>query len=178
MQISLIAALDRNNLIGADQEMPWHLPADLKRFKAITMGKPIVMGRKTYETLGRPLPGRHNIILTHNREYQAEGCTVVHSIDEALEVTSDATEVMIIGGGAIYRQFLPLASRLYLTLIDATFEGDTYFPAIDYEQWQIVSEEQHPQDERNPYPFRLLILERKNAGDPAAQSSTSEQLAR
>lgn len=174
MQISLIAALDRNNLIGADQGMPWRLPADLKRFKAITMGKPIIMGRKTHETIGRPLPGRHNIILTRNPEYETEGCTVVHSIDEALQATSDAAEVMVIGGGAIYRQFLPLAHRLYLTLIDAAFEGDTHFPTIDWDQWEIVSEEQFTQDERNPYPFRLVILERKNAGDPAAQSTIDE----
>lgn len=168
MQISLIAALDRNNLIGADQGMPWRLPADLKRFKALTMGKPIVMGRKTYETIGRPLPGRQNIVLTRDQDYEAPGCVVVHSIEDALKVSSDAPEVMIIGGGAIYRQFLPLASRLYLTLIDATFEGDTYFPDINCDNWQMVSEETFDQDQQNPYPVRLVILERKRAGHPAS----------
>lgn len=171
MKISLVVAMDRNRLIGNDGELPWRLPADLKQFKALTMGKPIIMGRRTHESIGRPLPGRHNIVLTRQRQYSAPGCTVAHSIPQALEAAGEADEAMVIGGSAIYRQFLALAGRIYLTLIDAAFSGDTYFPEFDWEEWNIISEEERQPDARNPHPFRLLILERKECGwqeDPPA----------
>lgn len=164
MKISLVVAMDRNRLIGNDGKLPWRLPADLKQFKARTMGKPIIMGRRTHESIGRPLPGRHNIVLTRQRQYSAPGCTVAHSIPQALEAAGDAEEAMVIGGSAIYRQFLPLAGRIYLTLIDAAFSGDTHFPEIDWEEWKVISEEERLPDARNPHPFRLLILERKECG--------------
>ncbi|MDX1687598.1 MAG: dihydrofolate reductase, partial [Candidatus Promineifilaceae bacterium] len=110
-RISLIAALDRNGVIGDDGRIPWRLPADLKYFKRVTMGKPLIMGRKTYESIGRPLPGRQNIVLTRQRDYRAPGCTVVHSLEEALAAAGDAEEVMVAGGGSVYRQFLPRADR-------------------------------------------------------------------
>jgi dihydrofolate reductase len=161
MEISLIAALDNNNLIGAGGEIPWHLPADLRYFKATTMGKPLLMGRKTYESIGKPLPGRHNIVLTRRPNYQAPRCTVVHSIPAALAAAGDADELMVIGGGAVYEALLPHADRLYLTYVDALFDGDTYFPPISPEVWQVVSEEAHPADAKNPYPYRFVVLERR-----------------
>lgn len=168
MLISLIAAMDRNHLIGADGSLPWHLPADLKRFKAITMGKPIVMGRKTYESIGQPLPGRHNIVVTRNRNYRAPGCTVVHSPDAALAAAGNAEEILIAGGGQLYRHFLPQAHRLYLTLIEATFSGDTYFPYFSEEEWERILEEEHEADEENPYDFRFIILARRESNERSA----------
>lgn len=160
MEISLIAALDRNHVIGAGGEIPWHLPADLRYFKATTMGKPVVMGRKTYESIGRPLPGRQNIVLTRQSDYEAPGCIVVHSLPDALAAAGSAPELMVIGGATVYRAFLPLADRLYLTYVDAVFHGDTCFPPFDPDAWQVVREEQHPPDARNPYPYRFVVLER------------------
>ena len=160
MEISLIAALDRNRLIGAGGQIPWRLPADLRYFKATTMGKPVVMGRKTHESIGRPLPGRENIVLTRRPDYRAPGCTVVHSIAAALAAAGDAPELMVIGGSTVYGAFLPMADRLYLTYIDAAFDGDTYFPPFDREAWQVACEEAHSPDARNPYPYRFVVLER------------------
>lgn len=161
MRISFILAMDRNNVIGADGGLPWHLPADLRYFKSVTMGKPLIMGRKTYETIGKPLPGRKNIVMTRDETYKAPGCTVVHTRQEALEAAGDALEIMIIGGAEIYGQFLPQADRIYLTRIDEAFEGDTVFPQLAAEQWRTVSEEAHEADERNPHPFCWLVLERR-----------------
>lgn len=161
MTVSLILAMDRNRVIGAGGSLPWRLPADMKYFKARTMGKPIVMGRRTYETIGRPLPGRHNIVVTRQRKYQAPGCTVVHSPQGALAATGSAPEVMIIGGAEIYRRFLPQADRIYLTLVDASLEGDTFFPELSPEEWHVVWEERHDADEQNPYAYRFLVLERR-----------------
>jgi dihydrofolate reductase len=160
MRIALIAALDRNGLIGRDNALPWQLPADLQHFKRTTMGKPILMGRKTWESLGRPLPGRHNIVLTRDPAYRAEGATVVDSIDAALAAAGDAEEVMVIGGSAFYRAMLPQATRLYLTRIDAEFEGDAWFPEIDARDWQETARESHAPDERNPHPYAFVTLER------------------
>jgi dihydrofolate reductase len=134
MTVSLIVAMGRNRVIGADNKMPWHLSADLRRFKQITLGKPIVMGRRTHESIGRPLPGRKNIVLTSDRYYAAPGCTVVHGLEEALEA-ADADEVMIIGGSSLYREFLPRAERIHLTLIHREFAGDTFFPEFDSREW-------------------------------------------
>jgi dihydrofolate reductase len=161
--ISLIAAMDRNRLIGADGRIPWHLPDDMRWFREQTMGKPVIMGRKTYESIPdrfRPLPGRLNIILTHNWFYQTDGATVVHSIKDALAAAGEAEELMVIGGVAVYGQLLPQASRLYLTLIDAEFEGDAYFPEINPANWTEQYREIHHTDERHPFPFSWVVLER------------------
>lgn len=160
-RISLIAALDRNGVIGDGGNIPWRLPADLKYFKRVTMGKPLIMGRKTHESIGRPLPGRKNIVLTHQRDYEAPGCTVVHSIEEALAAADDAEEVMVAGGGSVYRQLLSYANRLYLTFVETTVEGDTTFPSIDPEEWQLVFEEGYPANEDNPFPYRFTIFEKR-----------------
>jgi dihydrofolate reductase len=132
MKISLIAAMGENRVIGVDNRMPWHLSADLKRFRQITLGKPILMGRRTHESIGKPLPGRENIVLTRDSAYQSPGCTLVHNRDQAVRAAGDAPELMVIGGAGLYQEFLPLADRLYLTLIQHTFEGDTFFPTIDW----------------------------------------------
>lgn len=160
MIISLIVAMDRNGVIGSQGGMPWRLPADLRYFKKVTMGKPVVMGRKTFKSIGKPLPGRHNIVLTRSHSFAAPGCTVVHSPAAALTAAGNAEEVMIIGGAEIYRQFLPCSDRIYLTRIDAAFEGDTVFPELRAREWRATWEEAHKADEHHPYSFRWLILER------------------
>jgi dihydrofolate reductase len=157
----MILAMDRNRVIGLDNDIPWRLPADLKRFKSVTMGKPIIMGRKTYESIGRPLPGRHNIVVTRSKGYQAEGCTVVGSLNEALAAAIGSEEVMIIGGATLYEQLLPCADRLYLTLIEANVEGDTFFPEIEITKWEEVSQETFEADDTNPFAFRIVTLDRR-----------------
>jgi dihydrofolate reductase len=142
-RVSLIAAVARNGVIGRDGRMPWHLPEDLKRFKALTMGHAIVMGRKTFDSIGRLLPGRRTIIVTRQRNYRVEGADVVHSIDDAIALARGDDEVFVIGGGEIYVQALGRANRLHLTEIDATAEGDVHFPAIDRTQWHETSRETH-----------------------------------
>ena len=157
----MIVAMAANRVIGANNKIPWRLPRDQQRFKAITMGKPIVMGRKTYESIGRPLPGRHNIIVTQNPTYQAKGCTVVHSPETAVVAAGEAEEVVIIGGAYLYDYFLPQTDRIYLALLDESFEGDVFFPEIDESEWQTTLTEIHEPDEQNPHRYRFLILERK-----------------
>ena len=130
MKISIVVAHSANNVIGKDGSLPWHLSEDLKRFKAITMGKPIIMGRRTYESIGRALPGRQNIVITRQADFIADGCDVVCGINEAIQIAGDANEVMIIGGGNIYLQFLSTTTRIYRTRIDVTTEGDTFFPEL------------------------------------------------
>ena len=161
MLISLIVAMDQNRVIGLEGNLPWHLPADLQAFKNITMGKPVIMGRKTYESIGRPLPGRENVILTGNRSYQAPGCTVVHSIEGALEVVKDVEEIMVIGGSTVYGSFLPLAGRIYMTLIDAVFDGDVYFPVLDPIEWLEVSRKSFKIDDGQPFTYHFILLERQ-----------------
>ena len=158
--ISFVLAMGSNRVIGRGDELPWRMPADLRRFRKITMGKPVLMGRKTYDTIGHPLDGRHNIVLSRNASYVAEGCTVVHSIDEALRVAGEG-EIMVIGGGLIFEQMLPLANRIYLTLIDGQFEGDSFFPAIDLGRWKEVSREMYPADAENPYNYAFILLEER-----------------
>ena len=155
--ISLIVAHDKNRVIGYENKMPWHLPGDLQYFKEMTMGKPVIMGRKTFESIGRPLPGRRNIVITRNEHYNADGIEVVSSLDEAFQLTKDAEETMVIGGEQILRLALPLADRLYITLIDAEFKGDTYFP--DYEGWQLVSS-QEKLTSNDGYTFQYCIYEK------------------
>lgn len=160
MQISMIAAMANNRIIGADNQMPWHLPADLKHFKAVTLGKPVVMGRKTYESIGRPLPGRQNIVISRSG-FSAEGITTVNCAEAAVAAAGDVEELMIIGGGVIYDLFLSQATRLYLTFIELDVDGDTQFP--DYEQtakWSELERSTHPADERNPYNYQFVTLEK------------------
>lgn len=156
----MIVAMGSNRVIGAANALPWQLPADLKHFKRTTMGKSLIMGRKTYETIGRPLPGRKNIILTRDETFQAAGCFVVHSVEEALE-SANGGEVMIIGGGQIYRQFLPIADRIYATLIDYDFEGDTFFPELSSESWRMVERSQSVIDEKTDMAYSFAIYERR-----------------
>ena len=158
--ISIIVAASTNNVIGVQGELPWRLSDDLKRFKAVTMGKPIVMGRKTWESIGRALPGRQNIVITRQPDFVAEGCDVVSSVDSAIAAAGDADEIMVIGGSQIYDMALPQAGRLYLTRVHAEVEGDTFFPAVDESEWQLVSNELHAADERNEFDFSLRVYER------------------
>lgn len=168
MKIAMIAAMAKNRIIGADNDMPWHLPADLKHFKAITLGKAVIMGRKTYESIGRALPGRPNIVITSNADYSLSDATVVDSPESAFEVAkelspeqSENDEVMIIGGGTIYQSFLDKAATLYLTHIDLDVDGDTQFP--DYEaaaSWKEVSREAHSADEKNAHSYTFVTLVR------------------
>jgi dihydrofolate reductase len=160
MKITLVAAMGYNRVIGRENKMPWHLPADLKHFRELTTGKPVIMGRNTHESIGRALPGRLNIVITSNRNYRAEGCTVVHGLDEALAAVGDAEEVMVIGGQRLYEQFMPRADRLCLTLVEAKLEGDTFFPEYSRADWEEVFREPHDADGKNPYPYTFLEFER------------------
>lgn len=159
----MIAALTTERVIGKENALPWRLPADLKHFKALTMGKPIIMGRKTYESIGRPLPGRHNIVVTRNEAYRAPGCTVVHTIEAALAAAGDVSEVMVIGGSHLFEALLPQADRLYLTIIDEKIEGDTYFPPWDEQEWRELSRSPGVRNERNPFHYEFLVLERRDS---------------
>lgn len=160
MQLSIIVAMDRNRVIGNNDSLPWHISADLKNFKKITMGKPIVMGRKTHESIGRPLPGRENIIITRDETYQAEGCTVLNSIDEIFEHCKDVEEVMITGGSEIYKHTLNQVTRLYLTEVHAEVEGDTFFPEFNRSEWNEISREVFKADEKNDFDYSFILLER------------------
>ncbi len=163
MTVSLVVAASKNNVIGRDGELPWHLPEDLRHFKRITTGKPVIMGRKTFESIGRPLPDRHNIVMTRDPDYAAEGCDVVDSVAEALDVAGDADEVMVIGGGQVYRDFLPRADRIYMTRVQAEVQGDTRFPRIEGNVWRLVSAEHHAADEKHEFAFEMLVFERRPA---------------
>jgi dihydrofolate reductase len=162
MIISLIAAMAKNRVIGKDNQMPWHLPADLKHFKRVTLGKPVVMGRKTFESIGRVLPGRRNIVISRTTPSDNRGAEWVTSLQQAFELLQQHPEVMIIGGAEIYRQCLPIAQRLYLTEIDLEISGDTYFP--DHQStgvdWRVVAQSLHVADADNPYHCSFLTLER------------------
>ncbi len=160
MQLSIIVAMDRNRVIGKGDTLPWHISSDLKNFKKITMGKPIVMGRKTHESIGRPLPGRENIILTRDKNYQAKGCTVLHSMEEIFEHCKDIEEVMITGGSEVYKLSLEQASHLYLTEVHTEIEGDTFFPEFDRGEWEEVSREDFKADEKNEFDYSFVLLER------------------
>ncbi len=160
--ISMIAAMDRNNLIGAGNRLPWKLPADMRWFVSNTLGKPIVMGRKTFESFGgRPLRDRHNIVVSRDSGYSAgAGVDVVGSFEQALSCAGEVDEVMVIGGASLYRQLLDRAHRLYLTRIDAEFDGDSWFPRFDPAQWTVRFLEEHQADDENPFAYSFSILER------------------
>ncbi len=162
MIISLIAAIGKNRAIGKANQLLWHLPNDFKHFKETTMGKPVIMGQRTFESIGRPLPGRQNIVLSQDASFHPEGCSVVKDIDSALSLARDSgqEEIFIIGGGMVYASFLPLAHRMYLTLVDASPEGDTYFPEWNPAEWKIVSSEEHPADEQNSFRHTFVTYER------------------
>ncbi len=160
--ISIIVAASTNNVIGVQGELPWKISDDLKRFKALTLGKPVVMGRRTYESIGRPLPGRQNIVITRQAEFDAQGCDVVASPQEALRVTGDAAEIFIIGGSEIYALFLPKANRLYLTRVHARIDGDAHFPDIDEQNWQLVDTEAHDASDANQFAFEFRTYERRD----------------
>ncbi len=159
MIISLIAAMDKNRLIGADNALPWHLPADFRHFKEVTMNKPIIMGRKTFESIGKALPGRKNIVISR-QGFNAEEISVADSINAALELADDAEEVMIIGGSSFYEQIIDRADRLYLTLVDAECEGDAWFPAVDKTQWHVIQQQFVKADDKNNYNFEIATYER------------------
>lgn len=159
--ISLLLAMDKNQLIGKDNDLPWRLPADLAYFKRVTMGHPIIMGRKTYDSIGRPLPGRENIIVTRDTSYKAEGCKVIHSIEDIVKMSEETDqELFVIGGAEIFKEILPHSDRLYITEIEEEFEGDTYFPAFDKDEWKIISKEKGIKDEKNPYEYTFLVYEK------------------
>jgi dihydrofolate reductase len=160
--ITIIAAMARNRAIGFDGGMPWHLPAELMHFKQTTMGKPIVMGRKTWQSIGRALPGRQNIVVTRKRRFQAEACLVVSSIEEALE-KAEGDEVMVIGGGQLYEQVLPLANRMILTLVDCEPSADTWFPEWNDSDWRELSRRSQAVDENNDLAYEVVELDRISA---------------
>jgi dihydrofolate reductase len=153
--------MDHNRLIGNRNQLPWHLPADLAHFKQVTLGKPIIMGRKTYESIGRPLPGRENIVLTRSAQFQAEGVFIAKSLQQALQYAAGADEAMVIGGSAIYELVLPTADRLYITYVENSYQGDAWFPEIDPEQWDIIASERHVADQKNPSTLRFVTYQRK-----------------
>lgn len=160
MSISYIVAMDRNRVIGRENQLPWRLPADLKFFKNTTMGHTIVMGRKTYESIGKPLPGRTNVIMTQNRDYEAPGCVIVHSIEELMDRYGDE-EVFVTGGSELFRLFMPYVDKMYITRIEHEFEGNTVFPEFDEQQWEITWSEQGIKDEKNPYTYFFQKHEKK-----------------
>ena len=160
MKVSMIVAVSANNVIGANAGLPWRLQEDLRRFKKITMGKPMIMGRLTFESIGKALPGRRSIVITRQVDYQREGIEVVTTPDAALELAGDVDEVMIIGGGEVYEQFLPMTGRIYLTRVHAEFDGDTFFPEINENEWRIVSSEPLPLNDERPFSISFQILER------------------
>ena len=161
MQLSIIVAMDRNRVIGRGGALPWHISSDLKNFKKITMGKPILMGRKTHDSIGKPLPGRENIILTNNKKYSAEGCTVKNTLDEVYSYCEEQLELVVMGGAILYSQTLDKADKLYITEVNASVNGDTFFPEYKSSQWREISRESFNADENNEFDYSFTVLERK-----------------
>jgi len=159
-RLTIVAALAENRVIGRAGSLPWRLSADLRHFKALTLGKPILMGRRTWESLPGLLPERRHIVLTARRDYQAAGCEIAHSLAEAIALAGEVPELMVIGGGELYRLALPLADRLQLTLVHAAVAGDTFFPEFDPKEWRETAREEHSADERNPFAYAFVTLER------------------
>lgn len=161
MRLSAIVAMSENRAIGREQQIPWHLPADLKHFKAITMGYPIIMGRRTYESIGKPLPGRSNIIVSRDVNFKVPDCVVVHSVGAALDAAAHSKEIFVIGGATLYEALLPRTQRLYLTIVHQVIEGDTYFPELQLSEWREVERIDHEPDEHNSYAYSFLTLDRE-----------------
>jgi len=159
--VSLVVAADARGGIGREGRLPWHLPADLKRFKSLTLGKPIIMGRRTQLSIGRPLPGRRNIVISRDQRLALAGCEIAGSLDAALRLAGDAPEACVIGGAEIYRLALPVAGVLHLTRVEAVVDADTFFPEIDPGEWQELQREPHAPDERHAYPYTFLTLVRR-----------------
>lgn len=174
MIVSFLAAMDRNLVIGDEKGIPWHLPADLKRFRRLTLGKPIVMGRTTLEHIGRPLDQRTNIVLSRRADYQPEGVLVAKSVEEAMEVAGDIEELMVVGGGEVYRAFLPIVNRLYLSFVEGDFSGTAYFPAEmptpSGFEWVVLERESFVSDEKNPHAHTYLVVDRRPQVSQSAQS--------
>jgi len=160
MNINIVVAIAANNAIGKNNELLWHLPKDLKHFKKLTTGHTVIMGRKTFDSVGKPLPNRRNIVVTR-QNIQIKGCEVVNSLEAALELTNHELEVDIVGGAEIYKQAMPLTNFIYLTIVHQDFEADTFFPEIDYTQWQEMSREDHQTDEKHAFPFSFITLKRR-----------------
>lgn len=160
MIISLIAAMDRNRLIGNDNQLPWHLPADFAWFRSVTMGKPVIMGRKTFDSIGKPLPGRTNIIVSRDPALEIEGATCVTDLESAISAVSGVDEIMIIGGSSIYQLAMPMVDRMYLTHVMAEFEGDAWFPPMPA-QWQKIRSDMRPADDKNAYDCEFAVYEKK-----------------
>jgi dihydrofolate reductase len=164
-KISFVVAMDRNRLIGTGDALPWRLPDEMRRFKEITMSHPVLMGRKTYESIPqkfRPLEGRTNIVLTSQKGYEAPGCLVVHTLEQALTAVSPDQELMVIGGARVFEELMPLVDRLYLTEIDGEYTGNVYFPDFDRNDWLETGREFHSRDDRHDSPFTFLVLDRDN----------------
>lgn len=174
MRVSLIVAMSQNRVIGINNRLPWHLSADLRRFKTLTMGKPILMGRKTHESIGRALPGRQNLILSRGEASITAGCVTVASIEQAFAIAEGAEELMVIGGSSVYEAMLSRADRIYLTLIDMEFEGDTFFPEFDPTQWKEVSRDVITNDVSVPFTYQFLMLDRCPVNRPKANFSRGQ----
>jgi dihydrofolate reductase len=160
MTVTIVVAISENHVIGKDNQLPWYMPNDLKHFKDITTGHTVIMGRKTYDSVGKPLPRRRNIIITR-KPITIEGCEFVNSIEAALALCADEPEVFIVGGAEIYKQSIKLTDRIYLTIIHKKFDGDSFFPEIDKHEWKEVFREDHESDDKNPFPYSFITLERK-----------------
>jgi dihydrofolate reductase len=167
MQVSIIAAIANNNVIGNENQLIWHMPADLKHFKALTMGHTMIMGRKTFESIGSPLKGRTTIVISRQKDYDARGCKVAASLEEALTIVKDEKEVFIAGGAQVYRQAIQMkrTRKMYLTRIFASFEGDAFFPEIDMAEWECTERTDHQPDDKNKYPYSFRIYRRKRHAD-------------
>lgn len=163
MKITIIAAVANNHVIGADNKLLWHLPADLKHFKSLTMGHTMIMGRKTFESIGKPLPGRRTIVVTRKEDYDAMGCDIAHSLEEAFKMLKKSEEAFVVGGADIYQQTINLhqTHKLVITRVFASFEGDAFFPDVDPDKWKLVERNDHKADEKNPYDFTYLTYKRK-----------------
>lgn len=158
--LSLIVAHDKNRVIGSNNQLPWHLPSDLAYFKHTTMNSMVVMGRKTYESIGKLLPGRSNVILTRQKDYRVDGAYVINNINSLLSCKEGVGNCFIIGGEEVFKQSLPFIDRLYITYIDHSFEGDTYFPEINFDEWKLISEEKGVKDKKNPYDYFYRVYSR------------------
>lgn len=163
MHISLIVAMTPDRVIGLNNQLPWHLPADLKHFKQVTWGKPLIMGRKTYQSIGRPLPGRQNIVVSTSKEHFDAGVDVAVDLEQALQKSNTADEVMIIGGATLYNAFLPKADRLYITWVECSVNGDTYFPAFNLDTWQCLERRAYKADTKNPFDYCFELYQRKTS---------------
>lgn len=164
MRLSLIVAMSENRVIGRNNRLPWHLPADLKRFKQLTTGHAVIMGRKTFESIGKPLPNRRNIVITRDRNFRADGAEVAHGFDEAIAMAKADSEVFIAGGAEVFREAASGADRMYITLVHAHIEGDVFFPDVDWSEWTLVENERHEADDANPLPMSFQRYERVRFG--------------